>query len=134
MHAGADGRRILAMDDEAAIRDLLSEMLPLLGYEALCTRDGAEAIAAFAHAQAAGRPFAAVILDILVPGGLGGKEALVHLRAIDPQVKAILSSGYATDPIMTNFGQYGFSGVVTKPYTVEKLQHTLQRVLMATPC
>jgi CheY-like chemotaxis protein len=122
------------MDDEEAIRELLSEMLTILGYEALCTRDGAEAIAAYERARAAGRPFAAVILDIMVPGGLGGKEAMVHLRAIDPQVKAIISSGYATDPIITNFAQYGFSGVVTKPYTVAKLQHTLQRVLMATPC
>jgi PAS domain S-box-containing protein len=130
----AGAGRILAMDDEEAIRELLSEILAILGYEAVCTRDGAEAVAAYENAHAAGQPFAAVILDITVPGGLGGKEAMAHLRAIDPQVKAIISSGYANDPIMANFAQYGFSGVVTKPYTVERLQQTLQRVIHGLPC
>jgi CheY-like chemotaxis protein len=130
----AGAGRILAMDDEEAIRELLSEILAILGYEAVCTRDGAAAVAAYENAHAAGQPFAAVILDITVPGGLGGKEAMAHLRAIDPQVKAIISSGYANDPIMANFAQYGFSGVVTKPYTVERLQQTLQRVIHGLPC
>jgi DNA-binding NarL/FixJ family response regulator len=88
-----------------------------------------EATVAYQHAQAAGQPFAAVILDITVPGGVGGKEAMARLQAIDPQVKALISSGYANDPIMANFAQYGFSGVVTKPYTVERLKQALQRVL-----
>jgi two-component system, cell cycle sensor histidine kinase and response regulator CckA len=121
--------RVLVMDDEAAIRELLSEMLTTLGYEVECTRHGAEAVAAYQRAQAANQPFAAVILDITVPGGLGGKEAIEHLRALNPQVKALISSGYANNPIMANFAQYGFSGVVTKPYTVERLQQALQRIL-----
>jgi PAS domain S-box-containing protein len=121
--------RVLVMDDEAAIRELLSEMLTTLGYEVECTRHGAEAVAAYQRALATKQPFAAVILDITVPGGLGGKEAIEHLRALDPQVKALISSGYTNDPIMANFAQYGFSGVVTKPYTVEWLQQTLQRIL-----
>jgi len=121
--------RILVMDDEEAIRDLLSDMLTTLGYESVCTRDGAEAIAAYQHAQAAGQPFMAAILDITVPGGMGGKETMASLWALDPQVKAVISSGYAQDPIMADFMQYGFSAVVAKPYTVSGLQHALQRVL-----
>jgi DNA-binding NarL/FixJ family response regulator len=74
-----------------------------------------------------------VILDITVPGGVGGKEAMARLQALDPQVKALISSGYANDPIMANFAQYGFSGVVTKPYTVERLKQALQRVLQSDP-
>jgi PAS domain S-box-containing protein len=125
--------KVLVMDDEEAIRDLLSEILTTLGYEVVCTRDGMEATAAYQHAQAAGQPFTAVILDITVPGGVGGKEAMARLQVIDPQVKALISSGYANDPIMANFTQYGFSGVVTKPYTVERLKHALQRVLQRDP-
>jgi len=126
--SGGTGR-ILVMDDEETICELLSVMLTNLGYDAVCTLDGAAAIAAYQHAQAEGRPFAAVILDITVPGGLGGQEVMAQLRTLTPQVKAIISSGYANDPIMADFAQYGFSGVITKPYTVEKLQHTLLHVL-----
>ena len=121
--------RILVMDDEEVICELLGVMLTNLGYDVVCTRDGAEAIAAYQQAQAASRPFVAVILDITVPGGVGGKEVMAHLRTLAPRVKAIISSGYANDPIMADFTQYGFSGVITKPYTVEKLHHTLLRVL-----
>jgi PAS domain S-box-containing protein len=121
--------RILVMDDEEPIRELLSEMLTSLGYEADCTQDGTEAIALYQSGKAADQPFVAVILDITIPGGMGGKETLEHLRAIDPQVKALISSGYANDPIMANFAQYGFSGVVSKPYTAHRLSDALQRVL-----
>jgi signal transduction histidine kinase/ActR/RegA family two-component response regulator len=125
--------KILVMDDEEAIRDLLSDILTTLGYEVVCTRDGMEAAVAYQHAQTAGQPFAAVILDITVPGGLGGKEAMARLQGLDPRVKALISSGYANDPIMANFAQSGFSGVVIKPYTVERLKHALQRVLQSDP-
>ena len=121
--------RILVMDDDEAIRELLSEMLTSLGYEAICVQDGAEAITAYQQAQAAGQPFAAVILDVTVPGGIGGKEAMTHLRTIDPEVHAILSSGYAHDSVMANFVHYGFREVITKPYTVDRLRQVLQRVM-----
>ena len=121
--------RILVMDDEAGIRELLSVLLTSLGYEVVCTPDGAEAITVYQRAQASEQPFTAVILDITIPGGLGGKETMARLRAADPQVKALISSGYAHDPILANFAQYGFCGVVTKPYTVEQLHHTLQGVI-----
>jgi signal transduction histidine kinase len=121
--------RILVMDDEEIVRELLSELLTILGYTVVCTRDGAEAIAAYQRAQATGHRFTAVILDITVPGGLGGKETIAQLRTIDPQVNALVSSGYTQDPILANFAQYGFRGMVPKPYTVEQLQHALQCVI-----
>ena len=121
--------RVLVVDDDATIRTLLDTMLTSLGYEVACVSDGGEALTAYQQAHAAGRPFAAVILDITIPGGMGGKETIEHLRSIDPDVKALISSGYANDPVMANFRQFGFSGVVPKPYTVRRLHDALQRVM-----
>jgi CheY-like chemotaxis protein len=123
--------RILVMDDEEIIRDLLCETLTSLEYEVVCACDGGEAIALYQDALALGQPFRVVILDMTVPGGMGGKEAMAALRAIDPHVKALISSGYANDPVMANFAAYGFNGMVTKPYTVQRLQSALQGVLSA---
>jgi two-component system cell cycle sensor histidine kinase/response regulator CckA len=125
---GGSGR-ILVMDDDVAIRDLLRELLTSVGYTVVVAGDGTEALACFQRAQAEGQPFHAVILDITIPGGLGGLDTIARLRALDPQVKALISSGYATDPVMANYAQYGFDGVVPKPYTVQRVQQTLQRVL-----
>ena len=121
--------RILVVDDEEAIRDLLSTMLTRIGYEVDCVRDGAEAIDVYQNAQAEGRPYTAVILDITIPGGMGGLEALAPLRAIDPQAKVLISSGYANNPVMANFQQYGFNGVIAKPYTVQRIHDVLQDVI-----
>jgi PAS domain S-box-containing protein len=121
--------RILIMDDEAMIRDLLQEILSDFGFHVVCVSDGTEAVTTYQRAQEAGQPFAVVILDHTIPGGMGGMETFAHLHTLDPQVTALLSSGYANDPVMTAFTQYGFSGVITKPYTVQKLQEALQRVL-----
>jgi signal transduction histidine kinase len=121
--------RILVMDDEEVIRNLLRELLETLGYTVECVQDGAEAVAVYQCAQAARQPFAAVILDYTIPGSIGGLETLNHLRAIDPQVKALISSGYANNPVMADWAYYGFSGVVAKPYTLAQLQETLHNVL-----
>ena len=118
------------MDDELMVRELLADMLRTLGYEVEAACDGAEAIALYQSADAAGRPFAMVILDVTIPGGMGGKEAIGQLRALDPGVKAIVSSGYADDPVMADFQRYGFSGVVAKPYTLTGLSDVLQQVMM----
>ena len=120
---------ILVMDDDEAIRDVLVDMLTQLGYQSQCVREGAEVIALYQQAQDRGQPFAAVLLDLTIPGGMGGRETIAHLRAIDPQVRAIASSGYATDPLMAHYRAYGFRGVLSKPYTVEGLEEVLQRVL-----
>jgi CheY-like chemotaxis protein len=121
--------RILVMDDEEMIRNLLRKLLETLGYTVECVQDGAEAVTVYQHAQAAGQPFAIVILDYTIPGGMGGLETLNRLRAIDPQVKALISSGYANNPVMAAWAYYGFSGVVAKPYTIAQLQETLHNVL-----
>ena len=124
--------RILVMDDEEMVRDILSNMLEKLGYEAVCAVDGEEAIRLYQEAQAANRPFTAVIFDLTIPGGMGGKEAVSQLLAIDPHLIAIVSSGYSDDPIMANFRMSGFQGVISKPYRIMDLSKTLAEVTMVT--
>jgi CheY-like chemotaxis protein len=121
--------RILVMDDEEIIREMLNKMLPLAGYDVELTSDGVEAIKQYTKARESGQPFDAVILDLTVPGGMGGKETVKKLLEIDPKVKAIVSSGYATDPIMSEYKEYGFSAVVAKPYDVGQMEETLHDVL-----
>jgi CheY-like chemotaxis protein len=122
--------KILVMDDEEMVREVLGKMLVHLGHEAEFARDGGEAIEMFAQAQGSGSAFAAVILDLTVPGAMGGKETMARLLEIDPQVKAIVSSGYSDDPIMADFQKCGFSGVVAKPYRISELSKILQEVVM----
>ncbi len=76
-----------------------------------------------------GEPFDAVILDLTIPGGMGGKEAIKELLQIDPKIKAIVSSGYYNDPVMSNYKEYGFSGIVAKPYKIDELSETLKKVM-----
>ncbi len=121
--------KVLIMDDEKMVREILGKILSRLGYEADSASDGSQAIEKFAKAKESGRPFAAVILDLTVPGGMGGKEAIKELLKIDTQVKAIVSSGYSEDPIMADFQKYGFSEVIAKPYRVSELSKILQRVI-----
>jgi CheY-like chemotaxis protein len=117
------------MDDEEYIRKSTTKLLTHLGYEATAAVDGNEAESLFRQAREAGEPFHVVILDLTVPGGAGGKQALEKLKDIDPKVKALLSSGYVDDPIMTDYEHYGFSGVITKPYEVEELSEMLRAML-----
>jgi PAS domain S-box-containing protein len=121
--------RVLVMDDEEIVRAVVMSMLIELGYEAVTSRDGSETIRLYRDAKAAGRGFDAVIMDLTIPGGMGGKEAIRELREFDPHVRAIVSSGYSDDPIMADFQSYGFSGVVKKPYRVSELSETLNRVI-----
>ncbi|MCL4501430.1 MAG: PAS domain S-box protein [Deltaproteobacteria bacterium] len=121
--------KILVMDDEEIVRDLLDKMLGHLGYRATLAKDGAEALELFIAAREAGENFSAVILDLTVPGGMGGKTALEQFLRIDPQIKAIVSSGYSDDPTMAEFAQNGFSGVITKPYRIAELSRVLNQVL-----
>src|SRR3990170_391659 len=125
-----DGKgKILVMDDEATIRELMLDLLNRLGYEAELAKDGSEAIEKYKGAKKSGRPFDAVIMDLTIPGGMGGKEAIKQLREIDPYIKAIVSSGYYNDPIMAEYERYGFKDVMAKPYTVKKLSEVLNKVI-----
>ena len=121
--------RVMVMDDEEVIRKLLHDELTDVGYEVELTVNGAQAIERYRKAKESGQPFDAVILDLTVPGGVGGKEVIRKLLEIDPNVKAIVSSGYSTDPIMAGFKEYGFSGVVAKPYTIALLEKTLHSII-----
>ena len=121
--------KILIMDDEELIRDVARDILKSLGYETDLARDGAEALDLYRKAKNAGKPYAAVIMDLTIPGGMGGEEAVKKLLAIDPDAKAIVSSGYSTGPIMSDFKAYGFSGVITKPYRIADMGATLQLVI-----
>jgi len=120
--------RILVMDDEEMIRNISHQLLSRLGYEPESTQDGAEAIELYKNAMDSGRPFDAVILDLTVKVGMGGKKTVKKLLEIDPQVRAIISSGYLNDPVMHDFRKYGFTGALTKPYTIEDLSNALNKV------
>ena len=100
-----------------------------MGFEAALVADGEQAIREFDQARQAGRPFDLLILDLTIPGGLGGREALEQLRKTSPDVLAIVSSGYARDPVMANFRDYGFQAVIPKPYQIEQFTGTVERLL-----
>ncbi len=125
--------RALFMDDEDSIVFLGTKMLQRLGLEVEVARDGREALEKYRAARAAGRPFALVIMDLTVPGGMGGKEAIGLLQKLDPAVKAIVSSGYSSDPVLADFRKYGFCGMVAKPYEIAEFTRTVRRVLEGKP-
>nr|MDA8164204.1 ATP-binding protein [Desulfobacteraceae bacterium] len=121
--------RILVMDDEEAVSDIAAEMLRYLGYQTATVKEGAAAVSAYRQALAEGKPFAAVIVDLTIPAGMGGKETVRHLLEIDPQAKVIVSSGYANDPVMSGYLAYGFKGIIPKPFRLSDLSKTLEEVL-----
>jgi two-component system cell cycle sensor histidine kinase/response regulator CckA len=121
--------RILVMDDEASLRKMVGRMLQQLGYEPEFAKDGAEAIRMVKEAIEAEKPYDGVILDLTAPGKMGGKEAIQKLLEIDPGVKAIVSSGYSDDPILANFQEYGFKGMMPKPFESLTLGKVLHEVL-----
>ncbi len=121
--------RILVMDDEEIIRGISTEMLEECGYTADSAVDGKEAIEKYVSAWKKGFPFDIVIMDLTIPGGMGGKHAVRELLAIDPEAKVIVSSGYSMDPVMANYTEYGFKGRLAKPYKMKDLKKELTRVM-----
>jgi PAS domain S-box-containing protein len=122
--------KVLIMDDDELVRDSLGEMLINIGYVVEFACDGREAVDIYKNAMASDHSFNAVIMDLTIPGGMGGKEAIRELIKIDPNVKAIVSSGYSYDPIMANYSDYGFSAVLTKPYKdIQELNRILNNVI-----
>jgi CheY-like chemotaxis protein len=121
--------KVLVMDDEEFIRDTAGEMLTTLGYSVDFSEDGAEAIDKYINAKDEGHPYDLIIMDLTIPGGMGGLEAVQKLLEINPDTKALVSSGYANVPIMSDFKRYGFMGVIAKPYSIEELSEAVQNVM-----
>ncbi|MDB6053031.1 MAG: sensor hybrid histidine kinase [Verrucomicrobiales bacterium] len=117
--------RVLVMDDEEPILSVAGLMLDLLGYEAETARNGEETILAYRKAHEMGNPFDAVIMDLTITNGMGGKETIRTLKEMFPQVKCVVSSGYSYDPVMAHYRDYGFVGVMPKPYRVEELSRVI---------
>jgi CheY-like chemotaxis protein len=122
--------RILIMDDEESVRQIAGKIVRALGYEAAFARDGCEAIDCWRQARAKGQPFDVAIMDLTVPGGMGGRETMRELLALDPDAKAVVSSGYCQDPVMANFRDYGFRDVLAKPYNVLEVSRALSAILV----
>jgi PAS domain S-box-containing protein len=121
--------KILLMDDDETIRDVANEILGHLGYRVALCNDGNEALALYRQAMEQEEPFDVVIMDLTVPGGMGGKEAMKNLLEINNEAKGIVSSGYCNDPILSNYREYGFSGVVTKPYNFGELSEIVHDLI-----
>jgi CheY-like chemotaxis protein len=113
--------RVLVVDDEEAIRMLVDFTLTRLGYEVTAAETATRGIEIYGEALSRGRRFDLVILDLTLPGGIGGKEALKSLIEIDPLVNAVVSSGYAMDATMSRYEDFGFRGVIAKPYEAAEL-------------
>jgi two-component system, cell cycle sensor histidine kinase and response regulator CckA len=126
---GGRKRRILFMDDEEMLRNMTAKLLTRMGYEPVLARDGDEAAALYRQAMESKEPFDAAILDLVIQGGMDGIETLKALLRIDPDVKAILLSGYADNSAISEFSKYRFKGALKKPYKVAELKELLDRIL-----
>ncbi len=125
--------RLLLMDDEDMVRKVTSQMLRQLGYSVDGAADGVEVIELYRKAKEAGQGYDVVIMDLTIPGGMGGRECIDKLRLIDTEVKAIVTSGYSDDPVMADHERFGFVGVITKPWKIEALTDTLRDVMLSDP-
>ncbi len=126
----SEGRKgkILIMDDEEIVGDIAKQMLVFLGYEAILVQDGNEAVSLYKSHMEAGTRFQAVIMDLTIPGGMGGAEAVGEILAVDPEAKVVVSSGYTSDPIMVHCKEYGFSGAIAKPFDMQSLKNIIEEL------
>ncbi|MBU0673457.1 MAG: PAS domain-containing protein [Proteobacteria bacterium] len=118
--------RILVMDDQAEIREVLTDLLAFVGFQVVAVSNGEEAVRVYRMELENGTPFTGVIMDLTIPGGMGGEEAIRLLKQLDPEIRAIVSSGYSTDPVMAEYERYGFVGRVVKPYQPDELIRILR--------
>ena len=119
--------RVLVVDDEESVRQVTRKALTTLGYEVALASDGTEAIALYREALCDGHRFDVVVMDLTIPGGMGGKDAIGRLRDLDPDVRAIVASGYSNDPIMADHQRYGFCGKIAKPFTLHDLSTAVRQ-------
>ena len=120
---------VLVMDDEEIVREVVKGMLNYLGHHAICAVDGEQAIEKYKQANNSDTPIDLIIMDLTIPCGMGGKEAVKEILAINPEAKVLVSSGYFNDPIMANYRKYGFSGAMAKPYQLEDLMKMVDQIL-----
>lgn len=120
--------KILIMDDEEIVADIAKQMLVFLGYDVVLVRDGREAISLYKERFDAGERFHVVIMDLTIPGGMGGAEAIGEILAIDPEAKVVVSSGYTSDPIMAHCREYGFSAAIAKPFDMQSLKKIVEEL------
>jgi len=117
------------MDDQKIVRETAAKMLEKLGYKVILTEDGDKAIESYLRERKKGEPYDLIILDLTIPGGLGGKETVKRILGIDSDAKVIVSSGYSDDQILSNYIIEGFCGVISKPYNLIKLSQIIHKVL-----
>ena len=117
------------MDDEASVLRAAKRMLEKLGFDVVCSDDGKEVISFFKEAKKNNEPFDVVIMDLTIPGGMGGQETVKILHEIDPDIKVVVSSGYSNDPVMASYEKYGFCGIIVKPYLFEEMSEMLYKIL-----
>ena len=122
-------KAVLVMDDEDMVGEIVCQMLQYLDLEAVRVTNGADAIVEYKKRYSAGTAFDAVIMDLTIPGGMGGKETVTAILAIDKEASVFVSSGYSNDPIMVNYKDYGFVGVIAKPFDMTAIQKTLAVLL-----
>ena len=127
--AAAGQARVLFMDDEESIRRLGASILERMGHEVAAVPDGAEAVRKYSEARSHGRAFDLVIFDLTIPGGLGGRAALEQILKEDPQARAIVSSGYSNDQVLSNYRAHGFRGMILKPYEISDFTQVVEKVL-----
>ncbi len=125
-------RRILLMDDEQMILDIVSRMLTHLGYEVVTCTDGSQAIAAYTKAKKQSQMFDVVLMDLIIPNGVGGADAVHTIRKINPHAKVIANSGHLDHPVMMDYKKFGFTAALEKPYKLEKLQQVIEAVIDST--
>ena len=130
VHQAATGT-ILVMDDDEIIREVLGKMLTSGGYTVLFATEGREAIALYSQCLTEGKTVDCLILDLTISGGMGGKNAMEGILRLDPRAKGIVSSGYAGDPVMTDYQKYGFAGAISKPFSMGTLLAAIRKVLTA---
>jgi CheY-like chemotaxis protein len=122
-------KKILVMDDEDMVGEIACQMLDFLGFDAVHVFDGQAAIETFQVHKNNGDPFIAVIMDLTIPGGMGGEEAVTAILAVDAAAKVFVSSGYSTDPAMVNYKDFGFTGVIVKPFDLAAIQKILDKLV-----
>ena len=117
------------MDDDFTIFEVASHMLDIYGFEVDWVENGEKAIIKYRESLGKGHPYDIIIMDLTVPGAMGGAQAVREILEINPNAKVIVSSGYSNDPIMAHFQEYGFKGVIAKPYSIEEIIKIINDVL-----